>query len=248
MDCVVNCIQWGKGLVKAIEIYHSLGSTNDFARCRIKSGGDSGTVLWALQQTQGRGRRGRAWDADHSSLTFSLIWRCPSKIVPPTLTLLVGLGLVQQLEAFIPELKVKWPNDLWVGDKKLGGILTETMRQDRALWVIIGIGLNVNSISNDHASPRTSLRAASNCFWSRLAVLDQALLGVERGFDLLDQHRDLGDLFRKYGNFLDRPILVHQGGQVFPALATDVAQDGRLIIKDARGERALLPEEISLRF
>lgn len=250
MERPVNCIQWGKGIVKRLETYQTLGSTNKFAKSRIKSGGASGTVLWALNQTHGKGRRGRQWDADHSSLTFSLIWQCPKHIVPNNLTLFVGLGLAQQLEILVPNLKVKWPNDLWIGQKKLGGILTETIQHEKNLWAIVGVGLNVNSAPNYKSSPRVSLQEATNCPWSRLAILDQALLGMELGFELAQQKKtdDLSQLFRRYGNFLDRPITIYQGRESFLALAIDVLSDGRLLIKDARGERALLPDEISIRF
>lgn len=248
MDSHVKSIQWGKGIVKQLEIYQTLGSTNEFAKTRIKSGGSSGTVLWALNQTQGKGRRGRRWDADHSSLTFSLIWRAKEK-APNALTLFVGLGIAQQLENLVPDLKLKWPNDLWLGKKKLGGILTETISHEKKLWVIVGVGLNVNSAPNYKASPRVSLQEATNCFWSRFAILDQALLGVELGFELARQKdNDLSSLFRRYGNFFDRPITIYHGRDIFVASALDVLSDGRLLIKDARGERALLPNEISIRF
>ena len=243
----VKSVQWGKKLVKTIEIHPMLGSTNHFARSYIKSGGASGTVLWALEQTEGKGRRGRKWDSDGSSLTFSLLWKCPYATVPQNLTLTVGLGIVQILEPYFPELKVKWPNDFWVGDKKLGGILTESIMIEGERWVILGIGLNVNASPGADFSPRISLQEASGCFWPRLAVLDLALLGVEEGFRLATEKANLSALFRKHGNFLDRQITVYQGGITFQAKARDVLADGRLVIEDARGERALLPEEITVR-
>ena len=247
MNDHVNCIQWGKGIVKSIEVYQSLSSTNDFAKKRIKSGGDSGTVIWALNQTQGKGRRGRRWDADHSSLTFSLILRSPHNSIPTAITLYVGLGLVQQLETLVPGLRIKWPNDLWVGKKKLGGILTETMRQGDERWIILGMGLNINSIPNSKSSPRTSWYEVTGCLWARLSVLDQVLLGLERGVDLLQGNHDLTQLFRRYGNFVGNRITVYHGEQVFPAVAKAVLTDGSLLIEDARGLRAIVPDEISVR-
>ena len=245
----VKSVQWGKEIVRSIEIYPILGSTNHFARPFIKSGGASGTVLWALDQTDGVGRLGRSWDADASSLTFSLVWRSPNKMIPQNLTLAVGLGLVQSLESILPTVKIKWPNDLWIGEQKLGGILTDTMRDQGQLWVILGVGLNINATPpQGDRSPRISLQEATGCSWSRLGILDLALSGVERGFALAQSRADLGNLFRKHGNFLDREITVVHGGQSFHALARDVLPDGRLLIEDACGVRALLPEEISVRF
>ena len=248
MNSHVKSIQWGKGIVKTIEVYSIVDSTNQFARDFIKSGGASGTVLWALQQTAGRGRLGRIWDADRSSLTFSVVWQCPESAVPDNLTLAVGIGLVQSLEACGAQIKVKWPNDLWIADKKLGGILGETVHHRGNLWVILGIGLNVNSSPGNEGGGRISLREATGCLWTRLGILDLALLGVERGFALAHGKQDLSSPFRKYGNFIDRPIEASQGGAVFWAIAREVLPDGRLLIEDARGRRAVLPEEISVRF
>lgn len=245
----VKSVQWGKEIVKTIEIYPILGSTNTFARSVIKSGGTSGTVIWTLEQTAGMGRRGRTWDADQSSLTFSLIWKCPAKPAPPNLTLAVGLGLVQSLLVCVPELKIKWPNDLWIQEKKLGGILTEAVHAGNDLWIILGIGINVNgSPPRGDLSPRVSLQQASGHPWPRFAVLNLALLGVERGFALVKAGANLADLFHQYGNFLSRPITVFHGNSVFEAVAKEVLPDGRLLIKDARGERALLPDEITIRW
>lgn len=244
----VKSIQWGKEIVKIINIHPRLGSTNKFAKGYIKSGGASGTVLWALEQTEGRGRRGRTWDSDQTSLTFSVIWQCPKSEVPRLLTLAVGLGLVQELEVLVPDLRVKWPNDLWVGHKKLGGILGETIRHEGNLWVILGIGLNVNASQVSERSLRISLQEATGSLWPRLGVLSLALLGVEKGFALAQEDRDLSDLFRKHGNFLGRTLTVFQGEHSFLAVAKEVLSDGRLLVEDARGERALLPDEISVRF
>lgn len=250
MERVVKSIQWGKGIVKAITIYPSLESTNAFARSYPKSGGASGTVLWALQQTKGKGRRGRVWQSDQGSLTFSLLWKCEEDMVPHNLTLAVGLGLVQMLRKLVPDLKVKWPNDLYVGKDKLGGILAEGIHNQGKLWIIMGIGLNVNSAPKQKkgSAGSTSFLEATGKLWSRLAILDQALLGIERGFELARRREDLTSLFRIHGNFLDRPITIRQGDFVFEAIARGVLADGRLLIEDARGERALLPEEISVLF
>ncbi|NLL47968.1 MAG: biotin--[acetyl-CoA-carboxylase] ligase [Firmicutes bacterium] len=243
----VNCVQWGKNLVKTIEIYPMLGSTNHFARSYIRNGGASGTVLWALEQTEGKGRRGRKWDSDKSSLTFSLVWRCSPGKIPQNLTLAVGIGVIQSLESYVPNLKIKWPNDFWFGPKKLGGILAEAVHIKGERWLILGIGINVNTAPQSEASPRTSLAEATGHLWPRFGILDVALLGIEEGFQLAQGKSDLSPLFHQYGNFLGRQITIYHGGHSFEARAKDVLTDGRLLIEDARGERALLPDEITLR-
>ena len=161
----------------------------------------------------------------------------------------MGLGLVTTLRSLVPELQVKWPNDLWFGDRKLGGILGETVQQKGVQWLIIGVGLNVNTPRSPIGGEPISLQEITNCAWSRLGILDLALSGVELGFALAEENaHELSYLFRKYGNFLDRTITIIQGEERWPAVAKEVLADGRLLVEDAQGERALLPDEISVRF
>lgn len=241
----VNSIQWGKNLVRTIEIHRALDSTNEFGKRRIKSGGiASGTVLWALEQTKGKGRQGRVWESDQGSLTFSFVWRYPGESLPSALTLAVGLGLVMELGPLVPGLKLKWPNDLWVGTRKLGGILTETLHRAGDLWLVVGVGLNVNSVPQGEG--RTSLREVTGCTWTRLGILHQAACGLERGFALAWRGSNLPRLCREHGNFLDRPLLVQQGRRWFRARARDVLPDGRLLLEAAWGRWAALPDEIRL--
>lgn len=250
MTSSVKSIQWGGELIKQIEIFSSLPSTNTLGRERIRVGcAQSGTILWALNQTDGKGRRGRSWEADNCSLTFSLLWECSDESILGILPLTLGLGLVQSLESLVPDLKVKWPNDLWFGKHKLGGILGETVRYQGKLWVVLGIGLNVNISPLTHNDERISLEKITSCFWSRLGVLNLALLGVEKGLQLaLKGKGELSFLFRRYGNFLDQTITVFQGEHSWSAVAKEVLPDGRLLVEDAGGKHILLPDEISLHF
>lgn len=243
----VNCIQWGQKIVRRIEIHPILGSTNDFGKERAKSGGvSSGTVFWALVQTSGRGRRGRGWASDGGSLTFSLVWRCPPGDLPPALTLAVGLGLAVELAPLVPGLKVKWPNDLWVQNKKLGGVLAETVRRKGDLWLILGVGLNVNSTPDGHLGPRTSLEEVAGHSWPRLGILHHALEGLEKGLEFAYGGCDLAGLCLEYGNFLGRPLTVFQGDRRFTAKVREVLPDGSLLLEDGQGVYAALPEEVSL--
>lgn len=249
MSDSVKSIQWGQEKIKKIIIYQTVTSTNDLAKTQIREGCPSGIVLWSMQQTAGRGRQGRTWDANQTSLTFSLLWQVSNETNLGILPLVIGLGIVQKLEKLVPDVKVKWPNDLWVGERKLAGILGETIRQQGKLWAVLGVGINVNNLSNPASQQRISLREATGEIWSRLAILDVALQGMEEGLTLAEgSSMNLTYLFRRYGNFIDQPVLLVQGGRSWPAKALDVLEDGRLLIEDAQGVRALLPDEISLRF
>lgn len=249
MTSSVNSLQWGKEIIKQIEVYSSLDSSNTFAKERIQQGAKPGTVIWALEQMNGRGRQGRRWDSDQGSLTFSVIWQDLSLQRGQLLPLTVGLGLIMNMQPLAPNLKLKWPNDLWVGQRKMGGILGERFKHQGQDWTILGVGLNVNSLPEDYVSQRTSLQTITKQKWSRLGILNLALVGLEYGYNLMQQPTiNLGPLFERYGNFLGKEIIIYQGQSSWTGKALSVLNDGRLLIEDAQGVRALMPDEISLRF
>jgi BirA family transcriptional regulator, biotin operon repressor / biotin---[acetyl-CoA-carboxylase] ligase len=105
-----------------------------------------GSLLWALQQTSGRGRRGRVWQSDpENALTFSIsfeaIVREHSKI--SSLSPAVGLRLAKALSPMSQGIQVKWPNDLWRNGRKIAGILLEATHRGKTQRVVIGIGINL---------------------------------------------------------------------------------------------------------
>jgi len=123
-------------------VHHRLtDSTNDRARELALAGASSGTVVVAAEQTAGRGRTGRTWSAPASSaLLCSAILR-PLEAHHALLPLAVPLAVCEAAEALAPvECQVKWPNDVWLGERKLAGILIEARPPE---WAIIGVGLNL---------------------------------------------------------------------------------------------------------
>ncbi|MFG6447525.1 biotin--[acetyl-CoA-carboxylase] ligase [Roseateles sp. BYS180W] len=134
-----------------LEVVAEIGSTNTalLERIRAAHGADAQvpTALVAQTQTQGRGRLGRSWQArPGASLTFSLALPLPAS-EQGLLALVVGCALAQALdpqpEGGAPRLSLKWPNDLWLQGRKLGGILIETVATEGARMAVIGVGLNL---------------------------------------------------------------------------------------------------------
>ncbi len=122
--------------------YRSTDSTNTRARELAATGAPHGTVVTAVEQTEGRGRQGRAWTAPPGkALLYSAILRPLGE--RPLLPLAAGLAVcdaAEQLAAGV-ECGVKWPNDVQLGGRKLAGILIEARPQDN--WAVIGVGLNL---------------------------------------------------------------------------------------------------------
>jgi BirA family biotin operon repressor/biotin-[acetyl-CoA-carboxylase] ligase len=132
------------GLV-ALDYHESVGSTMDVAHALALAGASSGTAVLASEQTQGRGRGGHTWQAEpDAGLWLTLIERPTDARALEVLSLRIGLALAEALTPMIDGLvQLKWPNDLYVGDRKLGGILIEARWRDgRPEWAAIGVGIN----------------------------------------------------------------------------------------------------------
>ena len=131
-----------------------LGSTNDQARNPLYKEGD---IIIAERQTAGRGQRGHTWEsAEGENLTFSLILE--PKFLPVNeqflLSEVLALGLVDTLAEYGIEARIKWTNDIYVGDKKIVGMLIENSLGGGCLArTIAGIGLNVNQAEFDPSLP-----------------------------------------------------------------------------------------------
>lgn len=122
-----------------------VGSTNDDAKRLARAGAAEGTLVVAARQTGGRGRFGRVWDSPPGGVYASMVLRPPcTPAEVSALSLVVGLGVARSLEALGVTVGLKWPNDIELGGRKLGGILLEMAAEaDRVEWVVAGIGINV---------------------------------------------------------------------------------------------------------
>ncbi|MEB3339556.1 biotin--[acetyl-CoA-carboxylase] ligase [Okeania sp.] len=138
-----------------LHIFSTLPSTNQTLWQLIDSGASPGTVVIATQQTAGRGQWGRTWISDigglYISVAFAPGYGCNitsdiSISQTSQLTLSTAWGIASSLQDYGVPVKIKWPNDLILENRKLGGILTETrVKKEKIVWAIIGIGINWNN-------------------------------------------------------------------------------------------------------
>jgi BirA family biotin operon repressor/biotin-[acetyl-CoA-carboxylase] ligase len=136
-----------------ILVFEETASTNDVVEHLAKSGAGEGLVVFAESQTRGRGRRGRAWASPRGKgLWFSVLLRPP---LPPSaasrITVAASVAVTRAIrEVCRVDARIKWPNDVIIGDKKLGGILTELrVEADEILMAILGVGIDVNCEQDD---------------------------------------------------------------------------------------------------
>lgn len=138
----------------------AVDSTNAEARRRAEAG--EGGPLWiaAHRQTAGVGRRGRAWEAGEGNLTATLLITTDKPPAEATgVSFVAALAVAEMAAAFAPgtDVAVKWPNDVLLGGHKLAGVLVESGKHPKGLWLAIGIGVNLASAPTAVERPATSL-------------------------------------------------------------------------------------------
>ena len=164
VDILKNISAVHKESLKELTIFEEIGSTNDEAKTKlteIENLNDS-LVIFAEQQTSGKGRRGKTWESPANvNIYLSFGWYSSLKLSDlEGLSLATGVEISNHLEPIIGEsLKLKWPNDLFLSEKKTGGILVETTTNQKGTSIVVGVGLNVlmsdkeeNSIDQDWTS------------------------------------------------------------------------------------------------
>ncbi|MEN6372826.1 MAG: biotin--[acetyl-CoA-carboxylase] ligase [Armatimonadota bacterium] len=227
-----------------IHRYDTVSSTNDAARKLAEDGADEGTVVVALEQTVGRGSRGRKWFSPPGLNMLA------SVILRPNLPLdrmgeLAFVAAIAVAEALRNscglDAAIKWPNDVRVGDKKISGMIVETAKGA----AILGVGINVNwtDLPEEIASTATSAALElgrpidTGCILkSFLEELDIAY-GVyrARGFK-----RTLED-WRELENTTGRQVAITVGCECIEGVAAGVDEDGSLIVDLPSGERRSIP-------
>lgn len=127
--------------------YERVASTMEVIHALAEGGAEAGTVVVAGEQLDGRGSRGRSWHSPPGGLWLSALFRPRSAGAVEVMSLRVGLALAKVLDQFAASaVRLKWPNDLMLNDRKLGGILCEARWQGATLgWVAVGVGLNVRN-------------------------------------------------------------------------------------------------------
>lgn len=221
-------------------------STNNYARKLIAdSKAYEGTVVWAIEQTQGRGQRGKEWSsASGKNLTFSIIYR-PAFLAVTwqfLLSQVVSLGIVDALSGYFEEndpIKIKWPNDIYCGDKKLAGILIENSVQQAVLATsIIGIGLNVNQTGFPSELPNpTSLQLELRQEFELKEILLSICAGIEARYLQL-KAGNITDIQSEYKQKLyrlnQRCKFTHSDSEI-NATIIGTTEDGKLLLNDVFG-------------
>jgi BirA family biotin operon repressor/biotin-[acetyl-CoA-carboxylase] ligase len=232
-------------LGRTILIYDTVPSTNDLAASF--SDEYAGTVFVAEHQSNGRGQYGRVWQASAgSSLLLSVLLFPPPELRRPViLTAWAAVAIAEAIRELAGgEARIKWPNDLLVGGKKVCGILIE-----QACGVVVGLGLNLNQQADDFAGlpDATSLGMLAGQAIDRDAALESVVrrLDAEYGQLLAGEYRPLEAEWKRRIGFLGRAVRIEvtDGAAHFGRLR-DMAFDGIELDAADGGVRVLKPESI----
>jgi len=221
-------------------------STNSRAKELAEDGAASGTVVTAAEQSAGRGRGDRRWTAPAgAALLYSAILR-PLDLGHLLLPLAAAVAVCEACEAVAPvECRIKWPNDVWLGERKLAGVLIEARPPE---WAVIGVGVNVTIGAGDFPAdlrwPATSLGHGVEVEALREALNEALGSWVEApAVDVLAAYRRRDALLGRPIGWAGGPEAGDRSG-----VGAGVDERGNLLVRDGTGElHALGSGEVSLR-
>ncbi len=240
-----------------VEMLDECASTNSVLAQRAAAGAPHGTVLVCEHQSAGRGRRGHSWVcAVGGSLAFSVLWRFPRGAgALGGLSLAVAVGAAKALERLGTHgVGVKWPNDLYCGGRKLGGILIESSGDILGpSTVIVGVGINVRLGTQTReriGGPATDIASHSEALPSRTAVLVESLgsiAGVLARFSREGFAPFRKEWLQRHAWQGRRVALLQAGRRVAEGKVVGVAEDGALVLASVEGIERFHSGELSLR-
>jgi len=220
----------------------TVDSTNNYAKNLLKHNNIvENTVILTDYQTKGRGQKENKWLSEKKkNLTFSIVIFPQLKVEDHFfLSIAVSLGILDCISNFVENIKLKWPNDIYYFNKKLGGILIEnSIKQGIVENSIIGIGININQTKFFPELNATSLKLINNKSYNRFHILYNLLCKISNRIEYL-KNMDLHDKTNIKNEYLKNLYLLNKwhnyflpDGKILTGKIIDIENEGRLIIKD----------------
>lgn len=233
--------------IHQVEWFGELGSTNDYA-LSLASQPDIAVprLIWADRQHAGRGRSGHAWWSAPGALTFSLLidpqgWNLRPEQWPQV-SLITGVAIAEALARHVPgqTVRVKWPNDVYLNNRKVCGILTEPTPQRTPPWLVIGIGVNIN---NSFATAPPELRQTATALCDEGAIdchpVD-VLLGILSAWEqilrnLATTPEALQQVWHPWCWLRDHRVRITTAAEVTEGLCLGIDEAGALLVEGPTG-------------
>lgn len=239
-----------------IEWFEELPSTMDLAAAKGREGAPEGLIIIAERQTAGRGRQGRTWASPKGGVWLSLLLR---PALPPASLGLLSICFGVATAATISKMtqlpvKVKWPNDLMVNEKKLGGLLIESsINSGKVDFAALGLGINVNIKSQDLPEElrriATSLLIETGEHWSCRQFIKLFLEQTETSYNqlLAGQEQDILQAWSKLDASIGRQVTGMSAGEKVSGEASGLDEHGGLQVKTPSGMRIISQGEVEWR-
>lgn len=244
--------------------YSTIGSTNDVAKEWARAASTSvphGAIVSADEQTHGRGRRGRSWVSPRGKgIYLSTVWR-PKMAAHQIgrLTIVTALAAAQALEATAAlRIETKWPNDLLINRKKVGGVLCEAefknngTAEDAVEFVVAGIGLNINFEEEEFPQrtifPATSLQIETGKIWPLEPLREACAQALQAEYS----RYATGGWQTQRTEFIARCITigelvtVENESQSYSGVAAGIDKNGTLTVQTETGIRPVVAGDVSL--
>jgi BirA family transcriptional regulator, biotin operon repressor / biotin---[acetyl-CoA-carboxylase] ligase len=231
-----------------------IASTQDEARRLAAEGAPHGYLVWAGEQTGGRGRQQRRWVSPASAgLWFSVVVRPGLAVQAMTaLPLAVGAAVATALDAEAPgRVRLKWPNDVLLDGRKLAGILVEGQVSESILeYAVAGVGVNLvrpeGGFETSILSTATALSEATAAPPNAVRLLARLLLALEVAYDELAARGPAAARARwlQLSDTIGRAIVAQAGGEEIRGRAVDLDPDGGLVVETEGGRRVITYGEI----
>ena len=226
---------------KKIYSYEMTDSTMDVAHKLARSGSPDGTVVFSESQTKGRGRMGRHWVSPKGKgIYFSPILRpdvAPAEASKITLMSAVAVALAIRKVTHLGAL-IKWPNDIMINDRKACGILTEMSAEVNTVnYIVLGIGINVNTAKVDLPKEATSLKAEAGENVSRVELTQELLRELERQY-LIFKEKGFKRIIEEWKNLshtLGEEVKIACHNRKIEGTAVDLDASGALVVRTDNG-------------
>jgi BirA family transcriptional regulator, biotin operon repressor / biotin---[acetyl-CoA-carboxylase] ligase len=249
-------------LAAKVELHEEIGSTQERARELAREGAPHGTLVVSKVQTGGRGRLGRRWGSPAGGLWMSLVLRPGiSTEVAARTTQAAAVGVAKTLWELGVEARIKWPNDLLVGGRKICGILAESSVESvpvaakkagpgegrRVDFVVLGVGLNANLDPQDLGVPDrevATLRAELGHEVDLNALLASLLSHLDDELGRIEDFEAILDDWRALSCTLGERVRVRKFGAVLEGMALDLGPEGELLLETRDGIVELFEGEV----
>ncbi|MDQ2856912.1 MAG: biotin--[acetyl-CoA-carboxylase] ligase [Acidobacteriota bacterium] len=225
--------------------FDSLPSTNTEAARHAQQGAPEGVIIISREQTAGRGRLQRQWASPAGAgLYFSIILRPRQELALWSLLPLLGALAVHDAlrESCALETDIKWPNDILFGERKLCGILAETIETTTGRAVIIGIGINLRSdaFPEDLRDVATSIADATGAAGAQETVLQSLVQALANRYEMFQTDDGAARIVRDWSHHSSyangKNVLVTSIGETFRGITRGLESDGALRVETEAGE------------